>query len=510
MVKKDYVIGIDCSTSASKAIVWDKDGNCIAVGRSEIPLLVPKPEWAEQEAGKWWDATVRAVETAVQQVEKKRIGAIGITHQRESFVPLDKNMKPLRNGILWLDTRATSQVEKLKTFGAEKVHRKTGLYPNLYTSNVKIMWIRENEPRLFESVYKYMDVFAFLTWKMTGRMVTSWPSADPMGLLNMEDLCWDDEILKMIGVKEEQFCELAQPGEIVGTVTKEASAVLGLPEGIPLAGGGGDGQCAALGAGVVEGGRASLNMGTAVVSELYSEKYVTGDTYRTMCGCVPRTYVPESIMAAGTFILNWYMEEFGDREREQGRAGNIPVTKVFEDLASEIVPGEPRLLMLPYLKGASAPSWDPFAKGVVLGLCESTTSAHFYRSIMEGIAFEQKYQYEKMEISLNNKIEEIVLLGGGAKSHLWRQIMADITGIPVLIPPSLETTCLGAGMLAASAAGLYTSVLEASKGMSGVSGTIFPIDKNRGFYTKIYEKVYKQLFPRIRELVDEFTKLTSR
>jgi xylulokinase len=237
---------------------------------------------------------------------------------------------------------------------------------------------------------------------------------------------------------------------------------------------------------------------------------VIGDTFRTMCGCVPRTYVPESIMAAGTFILNWYIKEFGRREEAEGRAGGIPVTEVFEELAAGIGPGESRLLMLPYLKGSSAPSWDPFAKGVVLGLCESTTGAHFYRSIMEGIAFEQKFMYEKMEESLNNKINELVLLGGGAKSPLWRQIIADITGIPVLIPPSLETTCLGAGMLAAPAAGLYGSVFEASKGMSSISETCFPVEKNLSFYKKIYEKVYKLLFPRIRELVDEFTKLTSR
>jgi xylulokinase len=509
MVKKDCVIGIDCSTSASKAIIWDKAGNCIAEGRYEIPLLVPRPEWAEQEAEKWWDATVRAVKTAVRQVDKNRIGAIGITHQRESFVPLDSNMKPLRNGILWLDTRAVYEVEQLKTLGAEKIHKKTGLFPNLYASNVKIMWIRENEPRLFESVYKFMDVFAFLAWKFTGRMVTSWPSADPMGLVNMEDLCWDDEILNIVGVKEDQLCELAAPGEIVGEITKEASSALGLPEGIPLTGGGGDGQCAALGAGVVEEGRASLNMGTAVVSELYSEKYITGDTFRTMCGCVPRTYVPESIMAAGTFILNWYIKEFGRRETEQARSESIPVTKVFEDLAAGIGPGKPRLLMLPYLKGSSAPSWDPFAKGVMLGLCEGTTGAHFYRSIMEGIAFEQKFMYEQMEMSLNSKIKEIVLLGGGAKSPLWRQIIADITGIPILIPPSLETTCLGAGMLAAPAAGLYQSVFEASKGMSSVSETCVPIEKNLGFYKKIYDRVYRLLFPRIQDLVDEFTKLTS-
>ena len=119
---------------------------------------MPQPEWAEQEADCWWEATAVAVKTAVRQVDKNRIGAVGITHQRESFVPLDKNMKPLRNGILWLDTRATAQVEKLKLLGAEKVHRITGLYPNLYASNVKIMWLRENEPRLFGSVYKFLDV----------------------------------------------------------------------------------------------------------------------------------------------------------------------------------------------------------------------------------------------------------------------------------------------------------------------------------------------------------------
>ncbi len=509
MIKKDYVIGIDCSTTASKAIVWDKEGNFIAEGREGIPLLVPKPEWAEQDAEKWWDATVKAIRSAAQQVEKKRIGAIGIAHQRESFVPLNKKMVPLRNGILWLDTRATSEVQKLKLLGAEKIHAITGLFPNLYASNVKIMWIKENEPSLFESVYKYLDVFAFLAWKLTGRMVTTWPSANPMGFLNMENLCWDNEIMSLIGVREDQFCELAAPGEIVGEITKKAAALLGLPEGIPVAGGGGDGQCAALGAGVVEEGRASLNLGTAVVSGLYSKKYVTGDTFRAMCGCIPRTYIAESIIAAGTFILNWYIREFGHEAREQSKAANIPVEQLLENLASEIHPGKPRLLMLPHFKAASGPYWDPFARGVVIGLCESTTGAHFYRSIMEGIAFEQKYQYEEIEKSLNKKIEEIVLLGGGAKSLLWRQIIADIIGIPVLIPSTFETTCLGAGMLAAYAAGIYSSVPEASRRMSKVIETFSPTEKNQEFYIKIYEKVYKLLFPQIQKLVDEFTKITS-
>jgi xylulokinase len=509
MKPKDYVIGIDCSTTASKAIVWDKAGNFITEGREEFSLLSPEPEWAEQESQRWWQATASAVRKAVHRVDKTRIGAIGITHQRESFVPIGKNLKPLRRSILWLDTRATSEVQKLRLFGAEKVHRITGLFPNLYASNVKIMWIRENEPKVFDGIYKILDVFAYLAWRFTGRFVTTWPSANPMGLLAMQNLIWSKEILELVGLREDQLCELVAPGEIVGGLTKEAAAQLDLPEGIPVAGGGGDGQCAALGAGVVEEGRASLNLGTAVVSELHSNEYIIGDTFRTMCGCVPQTYVPESLIAAGTFIVNWYVKEFGHEEIRQSKSSDRTVEHIFEKMAKEVHPGKPRLLMLPYLKAASAPYWDPFARGVVIGWCESSSKAHFYRAILEGITFEQKFLYESIEKTLNKKIEEIVLLGGGANSLLWRQIVADITGIPVLIPPTLETTCLGAGMLAAHAAGLYPSVAEASKKMSKVNETYLPDQKNRQFYLKIYERVYKHLFPRIQELVDEFTKITS-
>jgi len=505
---KDYIIGVDCSTTAAKAIVWDKEGNPVAEGRKVMQLLTPKPEWSEQRCEEWWSATAEAIKKAVLQVDPRRIAAIGITHQRESFVLLNKNMHPLRNGILWADTRATSQVQKLKEIAGEKIHKITGLFPNLYTSNAKIMWIKENEPSIFKQIYKFLDVHAYLTWKLTGQLVTTWPSACPMGLLDMSKLCWSKEVMELVGVKEEQFCELVAPGNVVGQLTREASSLLGLPEGIPVVGGGGDGQCAALGAGVVKEGRASLNLGTAVVSELYSPKYITGDTFRTMCGCVPKTYVTESLIPAGTFTIDWFVKEFGYEESRLSKVDNISAEQIFEIMASKIQPGMPRLLMLPYWKAVGAPYWDPFAKGIVIGWGGNTTRAHLYRCIMEGIVFEQRFLYEGMEKSLNKKVEEIVLLGGGAKSSLWRQIVADITGIPVLVPYTFESTCLGAAMLAAYAVGMYNSILEASKKMSRVKEKYYPIKKNREFYLKIYERVYKPLFPRIKELIDEFTKIT--
>lgn len=509
-MKRDYVISIDCSTTAAKAIVWDKKGNLVAEGREKIQLLVPQPEWAEQEAEEWWSATAKAIKKAIRQVDCNKIAAIGITHQRESFVPVDREIKPLRNAILWLDARAISQVEKLKEIGGEKIQRITGLFPNLCTSNCKIMWIKENESSIFKKTYKFLDVHAYLIWKLTGRLVTTYSSAWSMGLVDISGFCWSKEIMELIGIKEEQLCELATPGKIVGKLTKEADSLLDLPEGIPVVGGGGDGQCAALGAGVIEEGRASLNLGTAVVSQLYSSEYAIGKSFRTECGCVPKTYLAESVILGGTFTINWFIKEFGYEESRVSKISKISPEEIFEIMASKIKPGMPRLLMVPYWKATMGPYWDSLARGIVIGWSGDITKAHFYRAIMEGIIFEQRFLYDQMEESLGKKIEKIVLLGGGANSSLWRQIVADIIGVSVLIPHTLEVTCLGAAILAAHGSGMYDSVQEASKNMSHIKGEYYPNKKSREFYLRIYERVYKHLFPRVQRLVDEFTKIYQK
>jgi len=498
---KDYVIGIDCSTTATKAIVWDRKGLPLAEGRKGMESLFPKPEWAEQKPEEWWNATVSAIRKVVLQVDPRRIAAIGITHQREGFVPVDADLTPLRAGILWIDTRAKKQVRELEEWGAEKIHKITGIYPYPYTSHCKIMWIRENEPSVFFKTFKFLDVFAYLALRLTGKIVTTFPSASPWGLLNIKKLDWDNELLEVMGIKKEQLPELKAPGDIVGTLTKEAASFLGLPEGVPVVGGGGDGQCAALGAGVVEEGLASLNLGTSVVSELFAPSYVIGDSFRTLCGCVPGTYIAESINGGGTYLINWMLDKFGSEEKKLARINGIQTEDIFEIMAGKIKPGTPRLLLVPYWKGSFTPYHDPFARGIVVGWSGDTGKAHLYRAILEGIAFEQRLLYEKMEKSLKSKIKKVVLLGGGAKSSLWCQLIADITSRPALLPHTFEATCLGAAMLAACAAGMYKSVEDASRGMSRT------VKEYRPNKTGDYEQVYKHLFPKMRELVDEFTRL---
>jgi sugar (pentulose or hexulose) kinase len=508
-MKKDLLIGIDCSTSASKVIVWDRRGSHIAEGRKEIPLLSPNPEWAEQPAEYWWDATAAAIKTVAHGIDHSRIAAIGITHQRETFVPLDSDMRPLRNGITWVDTRSKTEVEKLKKACGDKIHRISGRYPNLYASNSKIMWLREHEPSLFSRTYKYVDVGGYLIYRLTGNNVTTLPSACPMGIIDIKEHCWSEEIMQILGVQRAQFFDLVSPGSVVGSLTGDAAAEVGLPEGIPVVGGGGDGQCASLGAGVVGEGQASLNLGTAVVSQLCSNEYKPGKAYRSMCGCIPETYINETLIAAGTLTISWFIDTFGQDIKSISNKNKITAEQVLEVMASAVKPADPRLLLVPYWKGAAAPSWDQFAKGIVIGWSENISKAHLYRAILEGIIFEQRYLYEETQKVLDSRLKEIVLLGGGAKSPLWRQIVADICGIPVHIPHTFEATCLGAAMLAAYAVGLYSSATDASKNMSMIKETYSPNTENRNFYMKVYEKVYKQLFPKIRELVDEFTKITS-
>ncbi|MFQ6065870.1 MAG: FGGY-family carbohydrate kinase [bacterium] len=508
-MKKDLIVGVDCSTTAAKAIVWDKEGNLISEGREAITLINPGTDWAEQKTDHWWDSTSASLRKCLQDINLSRISALGITHQRETFVPINQEGVALRNAIGWWDSRAVPQVDRLRELAAEKIHRITGKPPNIYASSPKILWIRENEPGVFRKVYKYLDVHGYLAWRLTGRFATAWPSADPLGIFDIRKLEWSSEIIDLLGLKIDQLPELCAPGEIVGWVTKKAANETHLPEGLPVVGGGGDGQCAALGVHIIQPGAASLNLGTAVVSELFSQEYRVGKAFRTMCGCVPKTYILESVLAGGTYTIDWFIKEFGCPENMMTELSYLSPREVLELEASKIKPGSVGLITIPYWKGAGAPYWDPRARGVILGWRGFHGKGHLYRSILEGITLEQRIFYEEIEKALGSKIKEIRLLGGGARSSLWGQIVADITGVSVLIPQSQEATCLGAAMLAAYGGGLYSSIPEASKNMFKIRRRYSPQKENFDFYSKLFYRVYKPLYPRVQKIITSLTRLVE-
>ena len=442
-----YVIGIDCSTTATKAVVWDEGGNSVAEGRATFPLEAPRPGFYEQDAEEWWRSVKTALKEAAARVDTDLVRAVGITHQRESFVCTDDEGHPLRRAILWLDARSYREVDR---YGSDRFHEITGKPPSMTPALYKLFWLRANEPELLERTSRVLDVHAFLVRRLTGEWRTSWACADPLGLLDMQSFDWSDEILGEIGLVREQLVELSPPGSVVGELDDAVAKETGLPPGLPVVGGAGDGQAAGLGANVTEAGKAYLNLGTALVSGTYSDDYAWGRGFRTLSGPIPETYVPETLLRGGTYTIDWFVDNIGGiKPSDLGL--DLSAEQVFETAAGQVPPGAEGLLLLPYLNAASTPYWDSQARGVLFGLRGTHNKAHVYRAVLEGLAFEQRLETEAMERELGQPVETFFAMGGGSRSPLFCQVMADITGRPVKACKEVETTCLGAAMMAVAA-----------------------------------------------------------
>jgi xylulokinase len=501
------VVGIDSSTTACKVIAWDRDGRNVGEGRSPYPTLQPRPHWYEQNAGDWWESLCGALAELWERVDPRGIEALSITNQRESFVAVDQAGKPLRSAILWHDERSRQQLSLLDQWvGAERLHEITGKPLSVIPALPKILWFAQNEREIFEKTHMFLEAHAFLVFHLTGDFKTSLASADPMGLVDMEAGAWSDEVAKAVGLKTEQLPQLVKPGEIIGRVSVDAARQTGLPEGLPVVAGGGDGQCAGLGAGITEPDRAYLNMGTAVIGGAFSRRYRADRAFRTMYAPIPDAYYLETCLKGGVFTVGWFVERFA-RELDKPWLPMSP-EELLEIAAAEIPPGSLGLMLVPYWHNVMSPYWDSAATGITIGWHGAHGPEHFYRAILEGIAFEQRLAGDGLLESLGQPFSQYVILGGGSRSRLWCQIMADVTGIDIVRSTTTEATCLGAGILAATAAGWYPDVYRAAAAMTGTDESFLPDPENSGIYDTLYRDVYKPLFPALRPLIDRLTDLT--
>jgi sugar (pentulose or hexulose) kinase len=499
-MNRSYVIGIDASTTACKAIAWDRRGRLLAEGRATYPLLQPAPKQYEQDAEGWWRGTCAAVRTLLDQVEPAGAEGLCITHQRESFVLVDREGRPLRNAILWLDERSQAQVGRLKAaIGAGRFHRITGkpLTPN--PSITKLLWLAEYEPDLLARAHQVLDAGAFLAQRLTGHFRTSLASADPMGLLDMRTGTWSPELLKPLGINAEQLPDLVPPGSVIGAVSAGAAAQTGLSTGLPLIAGAGDGQCAGLGANATGEGRAALNLGTAVVSGATSDEYLTERAFRTLYAALPGAYFLETVIQGGVFTIGWFVERFCADLR--GSTTGTGPEEILEREAAHVPPGCLGLTLVPYWNHAMTPYWDPAARGIVVGWTGAHGRAHFYRAILEGIGFEQRLVGDALMEATGRRLDTYVALGGGSRSPLWCQILADVTGVPLVRAASSEATCLGAGMLAAAAAGWYADAEQAAAAMATDGERFDPQPDNEALYQRLFEEVYRPLYPTLQPLI---------
>lgn len=495
-----YVIGVDCSTTATKAVVFDARGRAVAEARRTFPLSRPRPGWHEQSARDWWTCTAETIAEVASSVDADAIAAIGLTHQRETFVCLDGAGRELRPAILWLDGRASEQIARA---GTDEVHRLSGKPPDVTPAFYKLLWLRDHEPDVLDAASRVVDVAAYLAHELTGEWRTSWASADPLGLVDMSGFTWSPTLLDAVGLSTGQLPELVAPGSSLGPLRDEVAARLGLRAGIPVVAGAGDGQCAGLGAGVTEAGLMYANMGTAVAAGTWSADYRWSRAFRTLGGPLPGTYTLETLLSSGTYLVSWFQDTFGAPSVDDL---DLSAEDVLEAAAARLGPGADGLMVLPYWNAAQTPYWDPHARGAVIGWSGYHRKRHLYRALLEAVAFELRLTTEGVVADTGIAIDRYRAMGGGSRSPLWTQIVADVTGRHVDVCAETETTALGAGMLAAAAVGLDDTddVAATARRMAHLGTTVEPDPATRARYDDLYA-VYGRIYPAVKDLFAPLT-----
>jgi xylulokinase len=490
----DLVIGIDSSTSATKAIAWDRDGKAVAEGRAAIAMSNPAPGYFEQDPADWWRSTAQALTEVAQQVAAARIAAIGISNQRETFGIFAADGTALRPGMVWLDDRAQAQQKRFgETFGAARIHDISGKPLDIIPCLYRMMWLKEHEPANLARAHCIAEVHAYLTFRLTGAWMSSTASADPTGAIDMRRKAWSEEILEAAGVDPAKLPRLVAPGIQLGEVTKEAAAATGLLPGTPVVAGGGDGQCAGAAAGVGIPGQAYVNLGTAVVSGSYGKDYAHDRAFRTEIAVADDGYIYETCMRSGTFLVDWLGREMFrvDPARRRETLAELEA----EAAASPV--GAGGVVLVPYWQGCMTPHWDSLARGLIAGISGSTRRGDIYRALMEGIALEQAICTNRVEQATGVKIERYMAIGGGAASDLWSQILADATGRPVSRSTTVEASSLGAAMAAAKGCGWYASLAESSIAMAGRPVRTFEPDRKRVARYAELQNIYADLWPAV-------------
>jgi xylulokinase len=352
-------------------------------------LLTPQPGYYEQRADDWWNAMAQALRDVICQIDPHRLAAVCVTHQRETFVPVDEHGHAVRDAIVWLDERAQAQVNELDArVGNERLHQITGKPVAMTPSLPKILWLQEHEPDMLRRAHKIVEVHAFLVWHLTAQWKTSWACADPMGLVDLRSWQWAHDVMADLSLDPAQYPELAAPGSVLGEVTDAAARATGLPAGLPVVAGVGDGQSAGLGANVTRAGKAYLNLGTAIVSGAHAADYATDRAFRTLSSPIAGAYVCETLIRAGTFTISWFVEHFAPDLRNI--ALPLGAEELLEAAARTVPPGASGLMLVPYWNGAASLRWDGSATGITVGWTGAHGREHLYRAILEGIAFEQR------------------------------------------------------------------------------------------------------------------------
>lgn len=476
-----YLIGVDLGTTGCKSIVFDYNGNIVGQSYIEYSIIKTGDCCIEQDADLWWQLVKKSISEAIKDsgVSSEDVKAIGISSQGISFVPLDSNGNTLCNAINWLDSRPVVQTCKIREiFGDKDIYCRTGkrISPN-YTLP-KLMWLKEEIPGIYEKTDKFFMGLEYITYRLTGKVVTDYSMASGTMAFNVSTRSWDKEILDACGLDIGTLPQTSYAGILVGEIDPAVAAEMGLHRNMKVVLGAQDQKCAAIGAGIKEG-IATVSLGTATAISSISRKPIFDSKMRVPCFCLDeKRWILESVICTSGISLKWLKNTLFEHVTYGG----------MDRLAESAVPASNGLFFYPHMEGASTPYWRNDIRGFMYGFTLSTSREDIIRAFLEGIAFQIKINLDVQEEINSRQIDEIRIFGGGSNSELWCRIIADITGKAVSVLYTSEIANLGAAVLAGIGMGVYRDSEDALSRIELVKKRFKSEKSMHNRYCGIYEE----------------------
>jgi xylulokinase len=476
-----FMLGIDLGTTGCKAVVYNAAGGCLGESYLEYGLITLSSTMIEQDPHIWWALTCQVAEQAlkISQVDRQAVKGIAVSSQGISFVLLDEDGEPLGNAINWLDGRAVEECEEiLKNYPQEHLFWKTGKRAEPFYVLPKLLWLRKNKPDLWGRAKHILMGHDFLVYKLCGEYVTDHSMAGGTLLYDLHTMDWSSELLDEFEIVIGLLPTLHWSGKPVGTLRRDIARQLGLNPSTVVSAGGQDQKCAALGAGIADG-TATVSLGTASAISQIMEKPNTDSLLRvpTYPFLQYGRWVIEGVIGTAAGSLRWYRDIF---------VGNIPYEQLDEE-ASSVPCGAEGVMFFPHLGGAGSPHWLNHARGTFSGLSLASTRGHLTRALLEGVTNQIR---ENLTVTqeIGGPVKQVIIFGGGAKSHLWRQILGDVLDRPTAWTPTVETAGLGAAMLAGCGCGIFSSLDDARTNMVKELDYREPNKSRVELYDSLYQK----------------------
>ena len=484
-----YYIGLDTSTTATKALLMDAEGSVISIGRSEYDYETPRPLWTEQSPDLWWQATIEAVERVLADsgIGGAEVGGIGLTGQMHGLVVLDDAGRVLRPSILWNDQRTGAEADEIRErIGKSHLIEITGNDALTGFTAPKILWVKNNEPETYSRIAHVLLPKDYVRYRLTGEFATDKAGASGTLLFDLAGRDWSLEVLDALEIPPDWLPTTYEGPETTGVLTEEAAGAMGLLQGTPVVAGGGDQAANGVGVGAVSPGVVAVSVGTSGVVFAAADRPIVEPEGRlhAFCHAVPETWHLMGVMLSAAGSYRWFRDTVApDRD-----------FSALDEEAAAIPPGANGLVFLPYLTGERTPHPDPMARGAFVGLTIRHERGHLARAVMEGVAFGLRDSVELMAKELD--LGEARVSGGGAWSDVWVRIITDVLDHPVRVVTAGESAAHGAAILAATGDGAFASVAEGSAAAVEVGELIEPTE-DAAVYEEAYA-VYRELYPALK------------